>query len=377
MIVVHYGEIGLKGKNRLTFENLLVKNIKRALGDDIKDIKRDYGRIILYEIADSRLIIEKLSKIPGIENIAFALSTKLDIDEFKSAVIKMAAGKKFSSFKIETRRSNKSFPHTSVYVNELIGEYFQKKYQKKVDLRQPDLTIFVEIGNKAAYVYTEKVQGIGGLPIGSEGSVVSLLSGGIDSPVASWMMMKRGCTVAFVHFYNETLTSSQKKIENIIAHLTKTQLSSMAFFIPFGELQRVVISQIAAKYRMIVYRRFMIKLGVAIANCEKAMAIVTGDNIGQVASQTLENIQCIHAASELPVFAPLIGFNKREIIDTAQRIGTYDFSIQPYEDCCSFLIAKHPTVRTSLRQIKEMEQSITYDVDVILARATMKEFSVS
>lgn len=378
MILIHYGEIGLKGKNRTTFENRLVRNVQKALGRRAAWVRREYGRIIAQEEenANCRELTEILQRIPGIENFSFARMTSLDMDEIITAARALARAASFSSFKIATKRGNKSFPHTSMQVNEIVGEVLQRELNKRVDLENPDLTIFIEITTKHAYVSATKMYGMGGLPTGSEGRVVSLLSGGIDSPVASWMMMKRGCEVVFLHFYNENLVASPKKIEELVLHLTSFQLSSRAYFIPLGAFQREVIRCIPARYRMVVYRRFMTKIADAIAEREGAQGIVTGDSVGQVASQTLENIRCIHAASSMPVFAPLIALNKKEIVQLAHHIGTYDISIKPYDDCCSFMVARHPVVRANPDEIQEMEEKLSSDVHDFIEHANVRTFSI-
>ncbi|HHF56030.1 MAG TPA: tRNA 4-thiouridine(8) synthase ThiI [Thermoplasmatales archaeon] len=378
MILIHYGEIGIKGKNRAVFENCLVRNIRRALKGEVVKIRREYGRILVEEKKDANLnfIRERLSKIPGIENFSFVTIASPDIEDIKEKAFHIAKKASFSTFRIAARRASKNFPYTSMKVNEIVGEEIRRKLGKKVNLENPDLTIFIEIGDKEVYVYKEKLKGMGGLPVGSQGKVVALLSGGIDSPVASWLMMKRGCSVIFVHFYNENLVASPKKIEEIIEKLTEYQMESKAYFIPFGEMQYEIVAKIAAKYRMIIYRRVMARVAEKIASREEAKAIVTGDSIGQVASQTIDNILCIYAASNLPVLPPLIGMDKKEIVDMAKKIGTYEYSIKAYDDCCSFMVAKHPATKANLQDIEKMEERIEMDIERIMERAEIKEFSL-
>ncbi len=376
MILIHYGEIGIKGKNRAVFENCLIRNISKALRNYAKKIRKEYGRIIVFEENGKEEIKKRLEKIPGIENFSFVHETKLDIEEIKRKALEIAKGKKFTTFKISTKRANKDFPYSSMQVNEIVGEEIRKKLNKKVDLENAELTIFIEIGNKNAYIYTEKYEGVGGLPVGTEGKVISLLSGGIDSPVASWLMMKRGCKVIFVHFYNEKLVAKPSKAEEIVKKLNESQLESIAYYIPFADLQYEIIKEVPAKYRMIVYRRFMARIANELARIEKAKAIVTGDSLGQVASQTLENLLCIYDASSLPVLSPLIGFDKKEIVEMAKKIGTYEISIKPYEDCCTFMVAKHPATKAKLEEIKEMESRVKIDLEKIIERAERKEYKL-
>ena len=378
MIIIHYGEIGLKGKNRRIFEEILIKNIREAIGNEIINIYREYGRIVIEEKknANYKKIKDRLSLIPGIENFSFAFPANLDIEEIKKKTLEIARKEKFNSFKIVAKRSNKNFPHTSMKINEIVGREIKEKMNKKVDLENPEMEIFIEVGNKKAYLYKEKLNGIGGLPAGSQGKVISLLSGGIDSPVASFLIMKRGCKLVFVHFYNENLIDEPKKVEEIIKRLTNIQLKSDAYFIPFSDAQSEIIRYTPSKYRMLVYRRVMTMIANRIAEKEKAKAIVTGDSIGQVASQTIENLRCIYEASSLPILAPLVGMNKREIVNMAKILQTYEISIKPYEDCCSFMVARHPVTKASMEEIKKIEASINMEkiIEDALKKAIRKSY---
>ncbi|HEC76692.1 MAG TPA: tRNA 4-thiouridine(8) synthase ThiI [Thermoplasmatales archaeon] len=378
MILIHYGEIGLKGKNRIKFENLLVKNIRRILNEEVVKISREHGRILVFEKenADYELLRKKLKKLPGIENFSFAVQTPCNIDEIKKNSLKLIKEEDFKSFKVHAKRGNKSFPLTSIQINEMVGKEIKNKMKKEVNLNNPEITIYIEIGKENAYIYKEKISGIGGLPTGMQGKVISLLSGGIDSPVASWMMIKRGCNVIFLHFYNETIVSYPKKIEEIIQLLTETQIESKAYFVRIGDFQREVIKSVPAKYRMLMYRRFMNKIANEIAKKEKAKGIVTGDSIGQVASQTLDNIICIYSSSNFPVFSPLIGLDKKEIINIAKKIGTYEISIKPYDDCCSFMVAKHPVIKARIEEIEKMEKRVYFSPEEILEKAEIKKFVI-
>ncbi len=355
-IVVRYSEIATKGKNRNLFENCLVKNIKTALGKNINKIYKRYGKIICKINNKSKNIEELLKNIPGIANFSFAVESKLNINEIKNKSLEVAKNKDFKTFKIIASRSYKKFELNSIRVNNMVGEFIIEKLKKKVDMKNPDINIFIEIGEKEAFVYTEKIKGIGGLPVGVSGKIMCSLSGGIDSPVASFLMMKRGCEVVFVHIFNDTQTDilAQEKIKEIVKELTKFQLKSKLYVVPFGKIQKQIIINVPSKFRMIVYRRFMMKIINEIAKKEKAKAIVTGDSVGQVASQTLENLNSIYDAAKFPIFAPLAGMNKEEIINLAKRIKTFDISIKPYPDCCSFMIAQHPETKSNLKTIKEI-----------------------
>ncbi len=357
-ILIHYGEIGLKGKNRPFFEKALMQTLSKL---DFKKVYRRYGRIVcdLSDKSNTERISKQLSLIPGIVTFSCATKCDLELNKIITESKQIIKNKDFETFGVQTKRSNKQFKQSSQEINCMIGEKICK-LGYKVDLSNPDLTLYIEITEKETFIYTEKHRGIGGLPIPSAGKVISLLSGGIDSPVASFMAMKRGCQVIAVHFFNSTQTKAGilTKLEQLAKELSKIQLSLKLYIIDFEEIQKQIIMNIPAKYRMIIYRRFMMYIAHKIAFKEKAKAIVTGDSIGQVASQTLENLNAIYAASQLPVLAPLIGLNKQEIVTIAEQIGTYQHSILPYGDCCSYMIAEHPITKSDLKEIEELVQNI-------------------
>jgi len=373
-IVIHYSEIGLKGKNRHVFEGKLADNIADSLGKNCKGIDKIYGRLVvkLRKGAAEKRISGKLGKIPGISSFSFSLSCGRDIESMKKAIDSFAKNRKAKTFSIDSSRSYKAYEHTSREVNEILGDHVRKKYGWKVDLTNPDVTFSVEITEKGAYAYTGKHKGMGGLPVGSSGRLVSLISGGIDSPVAAHEMFRRGCEVVFVHFHNRT---SQKdfvkdKVGKIVRVLSVYQPRTRLYMVPFGELQREITMKVPAKQRMIIYRRLMFSIAERIAAREKALGFVTGDSIGQVASQTLENLNSIYDSAKLPVFSPLIALNKEDIQRKAKEIGTYDLSILPYPDCCSFLIAKHPETRSKLSEIIEIENHT--DTEKLISDAIAK-----
>jgi len=374
--VVHYGEIGLKGKNRDYFERTLVRNIARALK---KRVSRRYSRIVIEDGAPE--VGEALKFIPGIKYFARAKLVGLTIEAIKAAALQLAEaeGGEARSFKIAARRTDKNFPLDSIEINRTVGAHVQQGTGKAVSLEEPDLTIYIEIHGDEAYVYHEKTRGIGGLPVGTAGRVVSLFSGGIDSPVAAFMMMKRGCEVVLLHFFNETIHSPQvrRKLELLGEVLTKIQGEVKLYMIPFGGLQREIVRAVSPRYRMLVYRRIMMQIANGIAEAEGAKALVTGDSLAQVASQTLENLNVIYAASCYPVMAPLIGFDKEETIRLAQKIGTYEISIMPYADCCSFMIAPHPETRGKLGVIEALERNLNLDIQSAVKRAEVKLFGHS
>ena len=384
-IIIHYDEITLKGGNRPFFERVLMNNIREFLSNiKYNKIYKEGGKIIIEifsegEQAFVRLqeLKEILKNIPGISNFYFAVSADKNIEKInKKAVellknylekenkkiLRQAQDDKIKTFKIEARRADKKFVLKSPEINAKVGEFVLENTELKVDVHRPDLEIVVDVGNKNCFIYFERTNGIGGLPVGTTGKLVSLISGGIDSPVASYMMMKRGAKIIFVHFKNKTINNTgDDKIKNLVKKLSCFQGKSKLYIIPFEEFQKEIIAKIPAKNRMIVYRRIMFKLAEIIAKKENAKGFVTGDSLSQVASQTLENINVIYNAANFPVFSPLIGMNKQEIINLSVKIKTYETSILPYQDCCSFLIAKHPETKAKLEDIIKQEEILEID----------------
>ncbi len=357
--VIHYSEIGIKKGNRKIFEKILAKNIKVSTG--LAPVL-EYGRLVINQYNNETS--QKLKLIPGIANFSPAASVSPDIEEIKEKLLTVASSvfskyenKGQLSFCIRTIRANKSFPLTSVQVNEILGAHIINHKKIKVDLSNPIVTLYVEIGEKNVFIYTEKFEGLGGLPVGSSGSVLVLLSGGIDSPVASYKMMLRGCHVVFVHFHNYT-SRIEDKLERLVSVLNKYQTKSKIWIIPFLEFQEKIIESVPPNYRMIMYRRLMLKMAEQIAKKESCKALVTGDSLGQVASQTLENLSVIYDAAKMPILSPLIGSSKQDIIDIAQEIGTYEISIEKYRDCCSWMIAKHPETKADIKFVKKLEKGI-------------------
>ncbi|UCD81332.1 MAG: tRNA 4-thiouridine(8) synthase ThiI [Desulfobacterales bacterium] len=361
-IIIHYSEIGLKGKNRRFFENSLIDNIRQALKSAKVSIHRRYGRIIGEPAGncDMENIKTILGRLPGIAYFSFGDMARLDIEEIKQAAIEVLDPLGAQTFGIAAKRSNKLFPMSSDEINRIVGRHIVESRAKKVDLKVPDVFVYIEICEKEAFVYCHKYTGIGGFPVGTTGRVVGSLSGGIDSPVAALLMMKRGCRVIFAHIRNQlqSIDAAASKIDGLVAHLTNFQLKSKLYIVPFEAIQREIIMRVPSIYRMIVYRRFMMRVCSRIAERENALAIITGDSAGQVASQTLENINCIYKASAKSVLTPLIGMNKDEIVKIAKKIGTYDISTLPYPDCCSYMIAPHPETRAKIDVIKDYETAI-------------------
>ena len=381
-IICHYSEIGLKGKNRRFFEEKLIENIKKlALNpSDFEFVKRISGRIIVKltkgNYKKEEEIADNLKNVFGIAYFAFAFNCPQTMKNIQEKVFEIFKTKKFKTFKISTQRSKKEFPLTSQQINERVGEYILKNFKFQisnfkigVDLENPDITCFVEIVDKYAFLYTEKIKGLGGLPVGVSGKGVVLLSGGIDSPVASFFAMKRGVKIIFLHFHAYPFASkaSIEKTKQIVKILRRYQGKSKLYLVPFADIQKEILIKTQAKLRVVLYRRFMMKISQEIAKKEGALGIFTGESIGQVASQTLENIGVIEEALGLPVLRPLISFDKEEIIRKAKEIGTFETSILPYEDCCSRFLPEHPETKAKLEGVLKEERG--RDVEKLVREA--------
>lgn len=363
VVLIHYGELALKGENRPLFERALLENVKKALGGLYAKGKTVSGRIVvrLERNADERNAEKLIKCVLGIANFSFAYSLPVDFDAFAREALPLISQRTFERFRVAARRSDKSYPLTSQEINEKLGALVKEKLGKKVDLEHPDLICFVEVVGKEVFFYFEKIKGYGGLPVGMSGKVLSLISSGFDSPVASWMMMRRGCEVAFVHFhsYPSTSAASQENVKEIVKALTKYQYHSMLFLVPFLPIQQAIVkANIPANQRVVIYRRFMARIAHVFAEKEKCGALVTGESLGQVASQTLENIGVISASVSVPIFRPLIGENKDRIIAWAREIGTHDISAQPYDDCCSLFVPEHPETKAKLSVIEALEKKL-------------------
>lgn len=374
-VICHYSEIGLKGKNRRFFEQKLVENIKQAIqGLGFKEVRRISGRILIELESEPNLekINQALTKVMGLAYFCFAYSCDQKPEAIQKKAVEILDQHDFKTFRITTQRSNKKFPLNSQEINEQVGAAVVEKLSKDVDLENPDLTCFIEIVEDYAFLYLNKIEGQPGLPVSTSGKAISLLSGGIDSPVASYYGMRRGIKIIFLHFtsYPFTKKSSIEKAEQVVKVLTKYQFRSKLYLVPFAEIQKEILLKTEAKLRVILYRRFMVRIAEAIAKKEQARALFTGESVGQVASQTLENLAAIEEAVKVPVLRPLIGMDKEQIIKKAKAIGTFDISILPAEDCCQRFIPDHPETKANLEEVKQEEQKL--DVENLIQEAIEK-----
>lgn len=361
--VCHYHEIGLKKDNRSFFENRLCRNIEKALsGLPFVSVRRISGRLIIELRFDSPVeeIRLRLQRVFGLATFSPAWLSRQDLLSLKKNLWTLIRERDFGSFRIHARRAHKDFPFTSQQLNEDLGAFVVQKLGKRVQLEEPDLTCYVEIVEKYAFLYFDRFKGPGGLPVSCSGKTVVLLSGGIDSPVATYKIMKRGCRAIFVHFHSHPYTTleSQEKVRQLVSLLNQYQYGSHLYLVPFADCQRQIVALTPAETRVILYRRFMMRVAERIGRKEGASALVTGESIGQVASQTLENLHAISEVTILPVLRPLIGEDKEEIVQLARKIGTFELSILPDVDCCALFVPRHPETRANLVGIERVEQQL-------------------
>ena len=365
-VVVHYQEIALKGRNRPWFIARLVRNIRTATADlDVTRVVTKMGRVeIMLGGPDAwQPVAERLRHVFGIANFSRAALVPLDIEVIAKAILEDLGDVRVSTFRVSAKRADKRFPLTSPQIEREVGGRIKEATGWTVNLDNPEFTVHVEALTGEAFYYFGKEAGPGGMPTGVSGRVVALLSGGIDSPVACYRLMKRGCRVIPVHFHSYPILSraSQEKVRELAAVLTRYQQFTRLYMVAFGEIQQQVMLAVAPPLRVVIYRRLMLRIAQGVAEKAHAGALVTGEVIGQVASQTLENMSTIGAVSTLPVFRPLIGMDKDEITIEAQRLGTYPISIIEDQDCCQLFTPKHPATKARAQDIARAEASLPID----------------
>jgi thiamine biosynthesis protein ThiI len=371
-VIIHYQEIALKGKNRPWFVARLVRNIRESTRDlDIKEVRVLMGRIelVLGPEATWEQVRDRLALVFGIGNLARAGRSALDVDAIAKEILNDLGPGNPATFRVSAKRADKRFPLSSPEIEREVGGRIKEARNWTVNLGNPELTIRVEALTHEAFYSFGTVRGAGGLPVGASGRVACLLSGGIDSPVAAWRMMRRGCRVLFVHFHSYPILSraSQEKARELAKLLTQFQYHSRLFLVPFGEIQQRVVLAVPPPLRVVVYRRLMMRIGERIARMHRAQGLVTGDVVGQVASQTLENMATIGSVVTMPVLRPLVGMDKDEITAEAIRLGTYPISIIPDQDCCTLFTPRHPATKAKPHEVERAEADLP--IDEIVAQA--------
>ena len=379
ILIVKYGEIGVKGKNRYIFENKLIKNVKNILKPIGKfNVYKEYGRIYVdLDGYDYEEVVEEVKKVFGIVGVCPAVRAEKDYNLLKELALKMLEEKieqGYKSFKVDSRRGDKDFKLTSQEMSVDIGGYLVSQVKDKiaVDVRNPEVKIHCELRQNHVMVYSDTIPGYGGLPLGTNGRAMSLLSGGIDSPVASWMVAKRGMELECIHFHSYPFTSekSQEKVRDLAQILAKYCGRVRLHKVNMLEIQKSIGLNCKDEEMTIISRRFMMRIAERVAESRHCDALVTGESIGQVASQTIQGLTCTNASVKMPVFRPLIAMDKTEIIEVAQKIGTFETSILPEEDCCTVFSPKKPVTKPKLDRIEADEASL--DVEGLIADAIEK-----
>ena len=385
--LVHYAEIGLKGHNRSNFEKRLVGNLKALIADyPVESIKRISGRlsITLSEEADAEVaydLADRLLGVPGVARISSGYRCEQDMDiVYETAIQALMDAEPFETFKVTARRNHTDFPIDSMELNQLVGAALCRAFpEKKVKMKLPDAMVHVEMIQGSCYIYAHTRAGVGGLPVGSSGKAVCLLSSGIDSPVALWRVARRGAICIGVHFSGrpEVEATSEYLVEDIGEVLEKTGCVARIYVAPIGTYQREMAGRVPPALRIIMYRRFMYRIAERIALKEGAKALVTGESLGQVASQTMENMLCTNAAVSLPVYRPLIGNDKVEIIEMAEQLGTFEISSQDAPDCCTLFMPRNPETHARLDRVLEAEQDLPIEewIEEVMGALEVHDFA--
>ena len=380
-VIVKTHELALKGNNRPWFMRRLVNNLRVATkGTGVERVWQGHLMVGL-TLSDEDAWPEVRDRVQdcfGVAKFFKSYTAPPDLDEVKAVLSGLLEGRSFNSFRITANRADKRFPVKSDQINRDMGAYVKDLTGARVDLTHPDLNIHLDVQSKEILIYFDEIKGYGGLPVGVSGLVTAMLSGGIDSPVAAWQLMKRGCTVTFVHFHSYPILSraSQEKARELVTLLTEWQQRSRLFLVAFGDIQQQVVLAVPGPMRVIVYRRLMMRIAERIGRSRAAQALVTGDVVGQVASQTLENLAVVGSVATLPVFRPLIGMDKEEITAEAIRLGTYPISIIPDQDCCTLFTPRNPQTKARLAHIEAAETALPIDalVDRAVAEAMVEDF---
>jgi tRNA uracil 4-sulfurtransferase len=363
-LLVHYAELATKGRNRSGFVRGLASNIRRALADGpIGGIDILSGRLWVYPRRGAELppeLVSRLSTIIGVANYAPAKCVPVDMEAIKACALELVRDRVYESFRVRARRVFKQLPLGSFEVDREVGAYLVEHKPAKVQMKEAALEVHVEMLPQGAFVYVDRRQGPGGLPVGMSGLVACLLSGGIDSPVAAYRMQRRGCKVVFIHFHSQPYLNraSVEKATELAKILSLQQGGATLHLVPLGELQREIVIGAPQALRVVLYRRFMVRIAAAIARRAGAKALVTGEALGQVASQTLTNLVVIDDAAPMTVLRPLIGFDKQEIIDAATRLGTFEISITPDQDCCQLFTPRAPETHAKVEEIQTAEAKL-------------------
>ena len=362
--LIRYGEIALKGKNRSFFERTLFNNLKSALKGLDTRVFRMHGRFLVTgPAAEEEEITGRLSRVFGVVSVSNVTTAPLDLEAIKEKALELVESRPLpgDSFKVEARRSNKSFPLTSPELNRIIGAAILETHPRlKVDLHDPSFRVFIEVGSKEAYLYHDRVAGPGGLPVGVTGRALLLLSGGIDSPVAGWMAMKRGLSLEALHFHSFPFTGqrSREKVIDLCRNLSLSGGKIRLHLVSVTDIQKEIHTRCPSELGIILLRRMMMRIAEELSRSRGLQALVTGESLGQVASQTLESMMVIDSVTSMLILRPLLGMDKHDIITLAEKTGTYEISIRPYEDCCTLFLPRHPATRPRKEKVVGAEAAL-------------------
>ena len=384
--LVHYHELGLKGHNRAAFEKRLMYNIRTLLEDaPVEKVTRISGRVLVMYLSDAAPeavsdTVELLAKVPGVARVSCGFVCERELDSMYAAADKaLNEAGAFSTWKVVARRSHTDFAIDSMEMNQLVGAYLCERYpDKQVRMKRPDVEVHVEVVQGHAYVYAQSIPGVGGLPVGTAGKVVCLLSSGIDSPVAMWRMARRGATCIGVHFSGrpQTASTSEYLVDDIAHVLERFGGIARVYVVPFGGYQRDIAGMVPPALRIIIYRRLMMRIAERIARKEGAKALVTGESLGQVASQTLDNLAATNASVDMQIFRPLIGSDKLEIIADAQKLGTFEISSVQAPDCCTLFMPRSPETHAKIADVEAAEENLPWKewIDEIMDHVELHEY---
>ena len=375
VLLVRFGEVHLKGQNRPYFLRKLVSNVRRAVEDIGGHVWLADSRIYVSQAQDMAQCIERVCKVFGVHSVSPAVEMDKDYEAIAAQCVEMMRGKT-GSFKVNARRSDKRFPMDSMVLQrELGGRILEAMPHLKVDVHKPDHVMSVEIRD-FAYLYVDEVMGVGGMPMGTGGRAALLLSGGIDSPVAGWSIMKRGVQVQGIHFHSFPYTSerAKQKVLDLAAIMGEYAGNMLVHVVPFTEIQLAIHEKCPDELGTVLMRRYMMRIAQRLAQKNRCQALITGESIGQVASQTMEALVCTDQVVDMPVFRPLIGMDKLEIMDIARKIGTYETSIQPCEDCCTVFTPRHPCTKPKIEDLIQAEQAL--DSEALIQKAVEETQSV-
>lgn len=363
LILIKYGELTTKKANRNYFIKTLDNNIKKILKDEDIEITKDRVRMYITVNSNIERVVEKLKKVFGIHGIVVCTKTNNNVDDIKSTIKDLLKDKQFKTFKVNAKRADKKYPIHSMEMNNIIGGFVLNNFDVKVDVHNPDITINIEIRLEGTFIYTDETKGAGGYPVGIQGNGLLMLSGGIDSPVAGYLALKRGVNIECLYFESPPHTSenAKNKVVKLASILNEYSSNVKVHVIKFTKIQEEIYKNVADSYIITIMRRMMYRIATEYCKRNNFKIIINGESIGQVASQTLDSMVVINNVTNMPVIRPVACFDKLEIIDIAKKIGTYETSILPYEDCCTIFLPKHPVINPNLEKCLYYEHSFDYE----------------